>query len=467
MPAGERSTDRRATARAALQRPALAPLWTAARRRLERNGASLAGSPLLLRNLSPEEVDAITGLLGRPRTSGAGGSLRVGLDELDAVLRRSAAACSLVDVVESAGGGLRDRQAERARQQAARRAPYEAVAGHAAFDRHPALASWLAELRRSGALHRLSAREGATDESGWGAGSGRRGDARRAADAPTGLLRRALDVLAGLPSEGIGLAALAAGAAGDAHALDRGRPLATLVESALPSVVTGPGGDGAAGGGAAGDGREGDGREVGGGAVAWRRRWAAVGVVCDDLSVSVLTLNLPAVGPDVVAHTLRDHAAVGEPVRLTLRQIQREPLRFESASCAVFVCENPSVIAHAAAALGPASGAVVCTAGVANSAVLAVLDALADSGFRLRVHADFDRGGLRIAASLLDRPGAEPWRFGASDYRTAVAEGLARTPLAVGVPDAAWDPALAPAMREAGVAVFEEQLLARLLVDLG
>jgi hypothetical protein len=64
-----------------LGRPEYAPLWTAARRRIERNGVSLEGTPLTLKGLTSNEADKIAGLLGVRRPTD--GSLRVSLAELD------------------------------------------------------------------------------------------------------------------------------------------------------------------------------------------------------------------------------------------------------------------------------------------------------------------------------------------------------------------------------------------------
>lgn len=64
------------------------PLWATARRRLERNGLTLVGTPLRLDGLDHDERVAIAGLLG---VSAAGDQpLKVRLDVLDPTLRRGA-----------------------------------------------------------------------------------------------------------------------------------------------------------------------------------------------------------------------------------------------------------------------------------------------------------------------------------------------------------------------------------------
>ena len=216
---------------------------------------------------------------------------------------------------------------------------------------------------------------------------------------------------------------LAAEVTGDAHALDRGEPLGSLVAGALAAI-----------GAAATD--ESDEldeswlgpREVEAvHALDWRRAWATAGVLCDDLSVSALALNLPVrSSPEVVAEAVHEHGQVGQPLRLTLRQLATAALEVVPGAV-VHVCENPSVVGQAAELLGPDCRPLVCVEGVPDSAVGALLDLLVDGGAVLRYHGDFDWGGLAIANQVVARWGAAPWRMGAGDYRAAAAS--ARKPL--------------------------------------
>jgi uncharacterized protein (TIGR02679 family) len=107
---------------------------------------------------------------------------------------------------------------------------------------------------------------------------------------------------------------------------------------------------------------------------------------------------------------------------------------------------------------------LICTRGQPGAAVLHLARRLAAAGARLRFHGDFDWGGLRIATVVFDRVTAEPWRFGADDYRVALTRGgraLAGTPASAG-----WDEHLAAAMTSAGRAVEEELVVDDLLSDL-
>ena len=92
------SDQRRERARTALRGAEYRPLWATARRRLERNGLTLVGTPLRLDGLDHDERVAIAGLLG---VSAAGDQpLKVRLDVLDPPLRRGAAAIGLIEWLE-------------------------------------------------------------------------------------------------------------------------------------------------------------------------------------------------------------------------------------------------------------------------------------------------------------------------------------------------------------------------------
>ncbi len=399
--------------------PGLARLWRAARRRLEGNGGVLSGSPLVLRAIDEIEADALGGLLARSVRPGT--DLRVGLERLDEALRASSIEAGLVPVLTALGGPLRDRPAERRAAAAEVESRWARAGSHPAVVGHAGLAAWLERLARTGLVARLAP-----------------ADQDR-------LLDRALAVLAGLPADGEPLAQFAARHTGDAHGLDRGQPVGTVVANALAHLAGEPG----------------DPPD----AAAWRRRWAGMGVVCDDLSCDVLALNLPVAvkASGRLADWLRASAAAGDPVRLTLRQLADLP-DLDPGAVPVFVCENPAVVAAAADRLGAASAPVVCTSGIPDTAVTHLLGHLARAGADLRVHADFDWAGVRIAGTVITRHGAIPWRMRASDYAAAVASSSA--PL-VGAPALTpWDIALAEALSAGGVAVDEELVLGDLLADL-
>ena len=112
---------------------------------------------------------------------------------------------SLEEALVAVDGPLGNRRAERAAAAATREAAWARVLAHPQA-RRPELEPWLDYARR-----------------------------RCGASAPerTATVLHALDVLAALPADGAPLAALAASqAGGDAHALDRNRPIGRLLQAA-------------------------------------------------------------------------------------------------------------------------------------------------------------------------------------------------------------------------------------------
>lgn len=196
-----------------------------------------------------------------------------------------------------------------------------------------------------------------------------------------------------------------------------------------------------------------------------RPAWAAVGVLCDELSTPALALNLPALGDTPLGRFLREAAAAGEPLHLSLRILLRHPLADDPAPHGrdVYVCENPSLVALAAARLGARCRPLVCASGQPATPVQVLLRQLAAAGARLHYHGDFDCGGLRMARYVIERFGARPWRMNVSDYLEAAHLGrpMQRKPGA-----SPWDVALAAAMAREGRALHEELVADSLLADL-
>ncbi len=368
---------------------------------------------------SGEERAHLEGILGRaPGRPDV--ALRVDVAQVAAILAAARICDDLVEGLEYLEGPIRDRAGEAL----ARREEWERLGAdvRARAGGRTWLVAWYDALRADGVLARLSSND------------------PRAARA---LVETALRVLDGWPEAGTVLPELAARTVGDAHALDEGRPLGTLLVRAAAAY---------------------GGLDAWDGAEERRECWAAAGVLCDELSAPVLVLGLAGGSENLTDRMLRMYTDAGEACALTLRQIVRQPPRFEGlAGRAVYVCENPAIVAAAAERLGARCAPVVCTAGHLRGATRRLLRALAAAGVELRVRADFDPAGLQIASWTLELAGAVPWRLDASTYLA----GPPGPPLtARTIPDTPWDPDLAEAMRERGCGVHEEAYLSSLLEDL-
>lgn len=385
------------------------------RRRLEQ-GHEPSGI-VSLTDPSADERDAVDRLLGRRPSTGT--RVTVSLDVVDTLLRDADICAGWRQAIEVLDGPVVDRAADR-------RALDDAWTRVAATvpTEEPWQQGWRDDLIGAGILRRLA------DDP----------------DHAAVLLKRARHVLEALPAAGIPLARLAALTLDDSHALDGDRPEATLVLKALQHQYLPP-----------------DERGPLPTSVDRRALWAAAGVLLDELSAPVLVHNLPATGRGLVDQILQVHAHAAEPARLTLRALLRHsPDLAGLEGRTVFVCENPTVVAAAADALGPDSPPLVCTDGQPSAAVQTLLRQLTAVRARLVHHGDFDGGGLRIATLLVDRFGAKPWRMDTRSYRAAPAG----PPLAGPVATVGWAAGLAEAMNERSVAVHEEQVVDELIDDL-
>jgi uncharacterized protein (TIGR02679 family) len=356
------------------------------------------------------------------------GLVTVDLARLDRLLRSSGLAAGLATVLTATGGPLRDtagtKRAARAATAAAGAQVWAAAAAHPALRRHPQLARWLDDERIGGRLPAEPAVRGQ-------------------------VLTDALTALAALPDPGTGLARFAQRTLGRAHALDSGPVLGAILRGL--AWLTGRSGAPTA-------------------AADRRALWAEVGVAVDSVSSTALVLGLRVPGDGPLPVTLRINANAGLPVRLTLVQIQAHlDVAGLPGADVVHVCENPSVVEEAVAALGSACPPLVCVEGQPSVAVVRLLTALRAGGAELRYHGDFDWRGLQIAADILTA-GGRPWRFGAADYRAALTAGHGLLP-ALSAPPAAltcsWDSGLVAAMVAEGRAVEEEHVMELLVADLG
>jgi uncharacterized protein (TIGR02679 family) len=400
--------------------PELAWVLHRARRRLER-GEPLDGT-VTQSTATAAERDAVARLLGR--RLGVARGLSVPLGEIDALLRRAGVHDGgLAGAVITLTGPVTvraDAASAEAQAWAAAFAPLEAaIAGRAE------LPGWLAQVRSTGLVKRLAG-----------------GSPAIGAELLAGLSV----VVAALPCERAeSLAGFAARVLGRAHALDDGAPLGTLSLGAartLAGLAPPEPGDSPS--------------------EARREAWAAVGVLCDELSSVVLTLGL-AGDRSAGGGMLAAAGAAGEPVWLTLRQLVRTPPAWHGID-SVLIVENPSVIALAADRLGPSCPPLVSTHGQPRAAVMVLLRSLAAAGVHLRHHGDFDWPGITIGNLLQRRLPVEPWRFGAEAYRDAARASVHTAKLAGAPVLASWDPELTATMAATGRQI-EEELVAQDLLD--
>ncbi len=379
----------------------LAPLRRRLRKRFD------AGEPppdgFTVTNLARIEAEALAGLLGRRQRPRA--SMRLSHAELDTALAAAGIADNLQAALEILDGPITDTAAARENH----RRVWTGAFAQTADSR---LAAILAEAKTRGLVKRLAA-----------------GDI----DTARNLIKQTDRVLACLPAEGVALARLAADTLGDAHALDTGQPVSTLVRRALAGSDN---------------------------ATRPRELWAGQGVLVNELAKPVATLNLAATGNDPCSQLVRTAAATGEPLHLSLRSLSRNRPAWQ-AQQHVFVCENPEVLAAAAETLGPDCPPMVSLDGQLSAAPRMLLDQLVAAGAQFHYHGDFDWGGLRIANHAISRYGALPWRFSAAEYRPHDGPSLRGEPV-----EAIWDNELATRMQAAGTAVHEESRLDELMADL-
>lgn len=380
--------------------PGLRTLRQRLRRRFEQGRSA---DVFTLAAVSEDERRALDGLLGnRSRLSG---SITLSVAKLDAALVRAGLARSLREALERLDGPIENIALDRSQRET------EWAAVFLKFDRPP-LQRLLLESAGRGLVRRLSASDPAKGET---------------------LLSAASTVLGRLPARGVPLSHLAADTLRDAHALDEGRPVATLVMSVLAS--------------------ESDERA--------RDTWAKNGVLVAELAWPALSLNVPARESGSTGRLVVRANENGEPIHLSLRMLLRSQPEWLVQRRTVFVCENPSVVAMASDVFGPRCEPIVCTDGMPSAAQRTLLSQLAAAGADLRYHGDYDWPGIAIGNFVMRTFGAKPWRFGADHYFPTEGRALEGAPVR-----AAWDASLTLKMKSNGIAIDEEAFVDTLLNDL-
>ncbi|MGT2455462.1 TIGR02679 family protein [Cupriavidus basilensis] len=307
-----------------------------------------------LTNLTPSEQEAVRFMLGR--TYGQTGSITMDIVAVDRAIRAAGLGASLRHVLEEVDGPIIN--LAEARQSS--RAAWSDVVERAS-ERVKAIAQ---ESGGVALLKRLS-----------------KGDPPRAVL----LCDHAARVLARLPANGLSLAKLAADTLGDAHALDRGQALATLVLAVLRHGIF-PSNSGAQ---VLDDNETANQNE----AAIERSRdvWGKAGIVVNEMAKPVLHLNLPARPSE------QSVFRPGEPGFFSWRQLDRDRSPFDVRGRAVFICENANVVSFVADQLGAHCAPLVCIDGMPGAAQRLLLTYLQRDGASLFYHGDFDWEGIRIA----------------------------------------------------------------------
>lgn len=384
------------------------------RQRLRRRFESVDAEPSSIRldKLVPHERTALAALTGA--ATRVTSSIKLDVLAIDASLSEAGLATSLRHALEQLDGPMVNRQAVRDEERARWEATVKAVGLES-------LAVWLAPPLNLGLVKRFAGGQ---------------------AEAAAQILARVELVLRRLPAQGLTRSELAAAVLGDAHALDNGRPEASIVLNVLKHARR----DTEA---------EQDPEEE------RRETWATAGVLVNELARPALFLNLPV----VPGHA--QLAPPGEPSFVSLRKLLRNFLAWNVTDRDVFVCENPNIVAIAADRLGSVCAPLVCTDGMPAAAQRTLLTQLAAAGARLWYHGDFDWPGIRIANLVVREHAARPWRMSTEDYAVSTTMVATRVPLVGSDVEASWDAALSARMTLLDVSVAEEAVVSGLLVDLG
>ena len=393
----------------------LLPLWQAVHARLS-SGTSV--SSITVGDWSAEQREALADLLGLDRVAAVGA--RLPMARLERAVAEIGDGRDLRATVEELLGPLEDRKARQLREAADRELLWEWLFTHPIVKAEPVLHDWALHLRRNGLIGRSvsSTRE---------------------------ILQRALDVLEALPADGTPLPIFADHVLGDPHALDDGERLTSIVLRALACLL----------GDAPLDHAD-----------ARRLAWQQMGIEGDALSSTVLVAGCRPSTTGPVGAILTVCADSAQAAVVTLEQVRVAATRWEWDASDLHVVENPSVLAAALARFGPTCPPLVCISGWPSAAGMLLLRTMGAAGARIHYHGDLDGDGLRIAAHLVAKVAALPWRLTTEDYR----EALSRRPIGPEagrvVPEVPWDAELATAMRAERIAVTEEAVINDLLADL-
>ncbi len=375
----------------------LGPVWDELVRRMSASDRRVRR--IHVEQLGTEARRKLAGLLGLPRLP-QGPKVSVDVAKLAAALNLDDE--SLRALVERLRGPLDNRAAARAKEAEARSALW------------------------SEASDRLGRRIPATLERMRSAG---------VPDGDFGAHRRRLQHLAAALSRvpcdpPIPLPMLAWEITGDPHALDHKRKLSSMLTAAALELAGHPG-------------------RTTADALTIRQSLHALGVLPDRLSSPTITLGLRASTDSAMGRLLETAAEACVPVTVPGALLDTGAPAFRNGQ---WLCvENPSVVE--AAIQAGSSRAIVCTSGWASADTQRLLDAAIEQGIELSYAGDYDPEGLKIAAWMSIRFGADI-EMPAAAYRAANLDQA--LPWQGGIPDTPWDLDLAPEIHRRQRTVYQE-----------
>lgn len=387
------------------------------------------GGTVKLTGLSPEELDMLSGFLGRDCRDSE--TVVVRLPEVDEILRQSRFETDLANFLQIYFGGEIVSNKDAAAAESKRWAGF--FAGMANRCRTEVTCGWLRELA-----------------AGKGAGyrtvlSMYRQNSREAEDL-LGICVEAMDWLVQNKGRRLRLPVFAARLTGAPHSLDMDNPLGRLLFYGLHHIF----------------------QYTETEYLAERRKvlFSQAGLHEDDISSNVIVAGLRAVPGDPRESLFASAADTASPLLLPLRLLE-QPTGWLSGD--VYVLENPAVLSVILDYLEgkPDIPSLVCTSGQPSVAGLKLLDQLTMAGCAIHYGGDFDPKGLEMGQRLAVRYGSSfhPFFFDTEAYIKAP-KGVKLTleqVKSLSRQEIGWDKDLIKNMLRVGMAVYQEVLADKII----
>ncbi|MFZ5646032.1 MAG: TIGR02679 family protein [Bacillota bacterium] len=387
------------------------------------------GGMVKLGGLSPEELDRLSGFLGRDcRDSDP---VVVRLSEINEILKQSRFEIDLPEFLHFYFGEEMVSNKDIAAAESQKWADF--FTGMSGRCKTEVARGWLRELA-----------------AGKGAGyrtvlSIYRQNSREAEDL-LGLCAESLDWLVQNKGRRLRLPVFAACLTGDPHSMDMDKPLGRLLFYGLHHMFQHPETE----------------------YLAERRKvlFSRAGLYEDDISSNVIVAGLKVVPGDPREALFASSARAASPLLLPLRFLE-QPTGWMSGD--VYVLENPAVFSTILDCLEgcPDIPTLVCTSGQPSVAALQLLDQLAMAGCAIYYGGDFDPKGLEMGQRLALRYGSifHPFFFDTESYLKAP-KGVKLTPgqaKRLSRQEIEWDKKLIENMLQVGLAVYQEVLAEKII----